>query len=155
MSGLVWLTPDDRTHVLPTTVLASHREASWTWRVLDRRGMMVGELDGVTGGSLEMSIHTDTRGSGKVEWAGRVQDMPVWDQIRLQPVYTATFPDGGSVEWPFGVYLPAVPRIHHGDGGHVHDVLHVRPALEIVLASLLLFTLVALLARVRAPEVMR
>lgn len=130
MSGLVWLVPDGRTRTLPTKVLASHREPRWEWRVLNRRGQMIdvlgnAELDedrnliryGVTGGSLEMSTapNVTTRGSGEVQWAGQVADMPAWDKIRLQPVYHATFPNGETVEWPFGVYLPAVPRVRYSD----------------------------------------
>ena len=115
-TGLIWLTPDARTHVLPAhwrTALAGHREGRWTWRLLDRHDQHLGDIDGVTGGQLEQNIHADVRGSGRLSWVGRLDDMPDWPRTRVQPVYTATLPDGTEVSWPWGIYLPAAPRIIH------------------------------------------
>jgi hypothetical protein len=46
---------------------------------------------------------------------GGLSKMPSWNQIFVQPWYTATFPDGSVETWPMGVFVPTTPGKKHSD----------------------------------------
>ena len=121
-SGTAWLIHDDRQVALPAgwEPLTGHRsEESWTWRLINRAGSYVGDLDGVEGGSLNLNVFADTRGTGSLTWSGWLDEMPNWRDVLVQPVYTATLLDGSTVSWPMGVYLCTSPSTGHSFGGLV------------------------------------
>lgn len=118
MSGTAWLVADDRFTPLPAgwEPLTGHRtDESWTWRLIDRAGRHVGDLDGVGGGNLTLNVNANTRGTGSLTWSGRHADMPNWRDVLVQPIYSATLLDGSTVAWPMGVYLCASPSIDVAD----------------------------------------
>lgn len=112
---------DTRVTALPADwpALASHGTEAWQWRILDRSLRNVGVLEDVTGGKLDFNVAADTRGSGSVSWIGAKADQPDWVNILLQPWYTLTSPDGTTVSWPLGVFLPSTPRVLYDDAGTV------------------------------------
>lgn len=115
MSAVLWV-DDTRITELPLgwDALVSHGTESWTWRVLDRRRTYLGHLVGVSGGSLTLNLHAQTRGAGSLTWAGAAADIPDWLSLLLQPVFTLTASDGSWVSWPMGVYMPSTPDEEHG-----------------------------------------
>lgn len=116
--GTLWLSPETRTTVAPWGVLEGHRRHEWSWRVTDLQRRYLGDLDGVTGGSLDLNIAADVRGTGSLEWTGRTGDEPDWLHTFLEPVLTVTS-QAGSVELPMGCYVPSVPRRDVTYGGFV------------------------------------
>lgn len=111
--------------------LVAHGVESWSWTLLDADRRVTGELGdardadgnllpgatGVTGGSLTFNVNSDTRGAGSVTWTGKVEDQPDWVRVQIQPWFSLTGPDGSTVSWPLGVFLPSTPRISYSDGG--------------------------------------
>lgn len=118
MAGAVsWLVEDARLSLFRGDPYAGSRRESWRWDVLSLTDSPVGSLDGVTEGRLEFSIFNTIRSGGSLTWAGDPLAIPDWNNLRVQPYYTATFPDGSSVSWPLGVFLPAAPTVEHDDDG--------------------------------------
>lgn len=87
-----------------------HRNAEVRVDLLDRQERLLGTLDGVTGGMVEMSNAATVKSSGTVT-LGDVSDEP-WLQRRLRPVLII---DG--IEYPLGVFIPATPTIEYSDAG--------------------------------------
>ena len=118
MSSPALFAAEDRSHVLPDgqTGLTGHRAARWVWDMLDKDENHLGDFAGISGGSIDINVHADTRASGSFTWHGTWDDLPDWDQLRVRPRYVAEFPDGSSVDWPMGVYLLATPALTDDDG---------------------------------------
>lgn len=114
MSVVLWV-DDTRVTELPIgwDVLVSHGDISWSWRLLDRRRVFLGDLDGVTDGALNLNLHGQTRGTGSLTWTGAAGDVPAWLDVLVQPVCTLTAPDGSRASWPMGVYMPSTPDEQH------------------------------------------
>lgn len=124
---------DQRVTRLPNGwgALTAHGVEAWSWTLMDRNRRVLGQLGdardedgnvipetpGVTGGGLTFNVNADTRGSGSVTWTGRVDDQPDWVNVQIQPRFNLTAPDGSTVSWPLGVFLPSTPRVTYGDGG--------------------------------------
>jgi hypothetical protein len=103
--------------------LTGPRSEKWYWQVLDVNDNDLGyALDGVKGGTLTFSIFNTIRGSGTMDWASADATAPDWSAIRLQPWYTATFPDGTSMSWPLGVFIPAAPKASWTDTGQTRQI---------------------------------
>lgn len=115
MSVVLWVDDTPATK-LPAgwDALVSHGTESWTWRLLDRSRVYQGDLDGVTGGALNLNLHAPTRGSGSLTWVGPFGDMPEWLDLLVQPVFSLIAPDGSRMSWPMGVYMPSTPDEEHG-----------------------------------------
>lgn len=84
---------------------------SWIITHLDRDDKVKGPLNGVTGGSLDWSIHKQVRGGGSLELTYTGQQVD-WlnDRIRV------THSRDGELRH-FGVFLPQISSWHHADTG--------------------------------------
>lgn len=76
-------------------------------RLLDLDDQVVAELDGVTGASLDSSIHTTIRSSGslKIDLTEPID----WHRHRVSLTYRFRCSRGDTHEYPLGVYLPTTP----------------------------------------------
>lgn len=108
--------------VPPPDPLAGSRTERWSWTLLDLNDAPIGTLDGVKSAQLTYSIFNTIRSGGSMEWGSGGAAEPVWTQVRLQPVYTATLADGSKVSWPLGVFLPATPKASWTDTGQSRTV---------------------------------
>ena len=107
---------DDRQTFMPPNwePLAFDRdEEDWTWRLLDRQGRYLRDLEGVESGSLELNVNDEIRGGGSFSWSGPAEEMPVWRDVRVQPVYRARLMDGTRLEWVQGEFLCSSPSTSH------------------------------------------
>lgn len=102
------------------------RREEWVWQVLSRTGEQLGRLDNIEDGDLEFSIFNRIRGAGGLHFSVPMRDggkgFPDWNQIMLQPWYTATFADGTQESWPYGVYIPTTPGKAYSDATIESDV---------------------------------
>ncbi|MDN5686456.1 MAG: hypothetical protein L0G94_07195 [Brachybacterium sp.] len=96
------LEPEDWSGTYPAPALPPFR-VSHRWDLLDRSGVLLGQLDGVLSGSLSRSAAASIKASASLSLVdtGQVTD---WTQVRLRPVVTVN-----GTEWPLGVFLPDVP----------------------------------------------
>lgn len=99
--------------------LTGPRQSSWRYELLDLSGAPAGWLDGVTDASLEFNNSSPLRASGRMSFVGTP---PSWLDVLVRPWYRATFPDGTSMEWPMGVFIPAAPDVSYGVAGPEQDV---------------------------------
>lgn len=102
--------------------LTGSRTERWSWTLLDLNDAPIGTLDGVESAQLTYSIFNTVRSGGTMQWGSGGAAEPVWTQVRVQPVYTATFPDGSSQSWPLGVFIPGTPTANWSDTGHKRSV---------------------------------
>lgn len=110
-------------HPAVRRVLTGHRVESWRVDLLAADDTPLGMLDGVSGGSLDYSVHATIRGTGSLTVAGDAVTGVPWHQVRVQPWCILTDPGTGQVhEWPLGVYLPTTPRVRHTDTGPAAEV---------------------------------
>lgn len=93
-----------------------HRNHGIKIRVRTPSGLLVGELDGVDGGTIDFSAAASVKGSGSmtVRDVGQTVD---WVSDLFQPVYIV---DG--IEYPLGVFVASVPTDDWDDEGRVWDV---------------------------------
>lgn len=103
--------------VSPGDPLLTHRDESWRVNLLTQSEAAAGTLDGVTGGRLDFSVHDTIRSGGSLEVTGPGVATD-WLNVRIQPWYVLTTPDG-EVSWPLGVFLPAAPKTRHTDTGRL------------------------------------
>lgn len=101
--------------------LTGPRAESWRVEMLALDGTPLGTLDGVDSLSLDWSASRNIRGTGSLTWAGP-SAAPDWRTVRLQPWYSARFPDGTTTEWPLGVFLPSTPNAKWADGSQEQTV---------------------------------
>lgn len=91
--------------------LSGPRSTAWRFDLFDLQGNLIGKLDGVVQAELTGSVGAKIRTGGRLTWkrppSGQVPD---WLRVLVQPVYTASFYDGTSLEWPWGLFIPAVPK---------------------------------------------
>lgn len=101
-------------------LLGHRREETCLVDVLDMTDRYVRELDGVQGGDLEFSIHTEIRSSGSLT----VTDPASvdWHRVRLAIRYHFRDEDGQEHEYPLGVFLPTTPQTAHDDAGSTAEV---------------------------------
>lgn len=90
--------------------LSGPRTASWRYDLFDLDARRIGELDGVVSAELTASVAAVIRTGGRLTWKRPPSGVtPDWLHVMIQPVYTVSFPDGSSLEWPWGLFIPAVP----------------------------------------------
>lgn len=85
--------------------------------LLDLDGKLIGELDGVKGGSIEASIAKTVKASGTIQMRRAVVNDIDWSQVMVQPWREV---DGHS--WPLGVFLANAPEAKHDSLGVILDV---------------------------------
>lgn len=100
--------------------LAGPRVETYRWELLALDGTPLGDLDGVTDGSVDQSNATTLRTSGSLTHEAP-EDVD-WLHSLVRAWYRADFPDGTSAEWPLGTFVPAVPSSRYGDGTVSRDV---------------------------------
>jgi len=92
-------------------LLTGHREQEWTFRLMDKRDAVVGDVDGVTACDLTFNVNAEVRGGGSLEYVGPPID---WRTHRIQPWFTVKSA-GLERSWPLGVFLPKAPVRDYGD----------------------------------------
>ena len=102
--------------------LTGSRTEKWSYTLLDLNDAPIGTLDGVESAQLTYSIFNTVRSGGTMQWGSGGAAEPDWTQVRVQPFYTATFPDGSSVSWPLGVFIPGTPTANWKDTGHTRSI---------------------------------
>ena len=97
--------------------LTGHREESFRVELLTNTEKSLGDLDGVSGGSLSWNANADLPGSGSISLQDRGQNINtskdrvrVWWQVA----------DYG--EWPLGVYVMAAPSRFYTGAGSSRDL---------------------------------
>lgn len=81
----------------------------WSFSLLDSEDRPLGDLDGVTGGSVEIVAQSPLGGSGSLSLDGG-QDID-WMSHRIQAVF-----HDGDASWKVGTYLLSSPTEKHDDG---------------------------------------
>ncbi|MEV4902348.1 hypothetical protein AB0K08_13525 [Citricoccus sp. NPDC055426] len=99
------------TWIDPAPLLASNREQSWSFRLLNKKDVVLDEMDGVTACDLNLNVNAEIRGGGSLSYAGPPVD---WMSHRIQPWITVKG-GGQEVTWPLGVFIPSAPRRDFGD----------------------------------------
>lgn len=92
---------------------AARRNEDWRFDLLDLQGNLVGALDGVTGGSLDFSIHNTIRSGGSLDYDGEPLD---WNLHQIRIWYVLKH-GGQEYGWPLGTFTPATDTANHGDTG--------------------------------------
>lgn len=116
-TSVVWLSGEGNYTPIPGgDPLLSNRDESWRWAMFTRQEAPLGDLDGVSNGTIELNVNSTIRGGGNLTWTGKPEDQPDWLQVRLQPWYVLKVP-GGEVTWPISMFIPSAPRANHGDTG--------------------------------------
>jgi len=78
---------------------------------MDKRDVVVADIDGVRACDLTYNVNAEVRGGGTLEYVGPPID---WRTHRIQPWFTVRA--GGQEEsWPLGVFLPRAPAKDYGD----------------------------------------
>lgn len=98
----------------PKRLLTAERNESWRVDVLNLDGEEIDELDGVEGGSFDLSVHNRIRSGGSLDYTGDPLD---WNQVLLRVWYLLKDTDGEEYGWPIGTYIPASPVTTYVDGG--------------------------------------
>ncbi|HLS02943.1 MAG TPA: hypothetical protein VK054_13365 [Beutenbergiaceae bacterium] len=93
---------------------APRRVEDWRFDLLDQAGNLVGELDGVTGGSLDFSIHNTIRSGGSLDYDGEPLD---WNTHLIRVWYILRDHAGVEYGWPWGTFHPATNGGDHTDTG--------------------------------------
>lgn len=121
MTSSIYIVTNPAKRVVPASELLvmPGRQESYLWELLDLSGGVVDELDGVTDGQVEFSNATVLRSSGSLSYAGDDVD---WLRSLVRCTYRATFPEGSSLTWPLGVFVPSAPSAQYGDGTVGRDV---------------------------------
>ena len=90
------------------SALTSHRREKIIYQLLDDNEDLIGTLDGVTGGSLSWSIFQAVKSSGDITYTktGEID----WSAVRIKITYSAN-----GLDFPLGVYLPAITTWEHTD----------------------------------------
>ena len=87
------------------------RREAYLVEMLDRDDRLLGTLDGVEGGTLDWSIYQTIRTTGVLDMTATSQQID-WLTTRLRITYRMETAEG-TLSWPLGVYLPAVPQRQH------------------------------------------
>lgn len=88
-----------------------HRNEAWQFDLLDLENNLVGEVEGVEGGTLDFSIHNTIRSGGSLEYTGEPVD---WDRHRVRVWYILKH-DGEEYGWPLGTFNVATGSYSHAD----------------------------------------
>lgn len=99
--------------------LTQHRTEAWRYDLLDLQDRKIGQLETVTGGSFDLSIHNTIRTGGRLSCTPPAGID--WLRVRIQPWYTATA-GGQQISWPVGVFIPAAPGTKHTGTGKSIDL---------------------------------
>ena len=97
--------------------LSTHRQAEWSVTLLTRTGQEIAPMEGVTGGSVEVSGTTRLRGSGTLEVVDTGQDVD-WLSDRVRVTYQIV----GGPTWDLGVFMMAAPQEKHTATGAARSV---------------------------------
>ncbi|QHO91915.1 hypothetical protein CWT12_12210 [Actinomyces sp. 432] len=109
-------------------VLTGHRQSWWEVVLADRRGAELRPLDGVTGGSVELSATTTLRASGTLSLADRGQGVD-WLSDRVHILQHIRDRHGREVSWPLGEYLLSAPTRAYRSSGSSWEVELSSPLL--------------------------
>lgn len=97
--------------------LVTHRVESYRVELLNRKDEVLGDLDGVTGGSVEMNANATLRISGNLDLIDQGQNINfssdrvrIWWQVQ------------GVEPWPLGVYLLDQPSVRMTDEGREWEI---------------------------------
>ncbi|WP_431862738.1 hypothetical protein [Micrococcus terreus] len=112
-------------------LLEGHRKEDVWWELLDQRDRPIGALEGVLSGSVDLNQHTDTRGSGQLEYLGPLAGDD-WLDVRVRPWLRISNASGASMSIPWGVYLPSVPASVYRDG-HTPTVIELEGKLQLLI----------------------
>ena len=111
--------------MLPSALAASwdalvgNRRTTYEWRLLGDDLQVLGVLDGVTGGSVDLNVNADVRGTGTLDWSGYMDDEPDWLHVHVQPWVRIEAPNGDVVSWPLVTLRPSTPVTTYVEGGTV------------------------------------
>ena len=113
------LTPQWRARSDDQVLTAGTRVTAWRFELLDRREVLIGDLEGVQpGGSVDFSASASIKGGGSITIVDIGQDID-WLNVRIRPVCTI---EGLSREIPVGVWLPSAPTEDWSDLGRSWSV---------------------------------
>jgi len=107
----LWLPPG------PDPLTAAHRVESWWVDLLNPDDVLLGRLDGVTGGQIDQSVGATISGGGKIEVDDVGQGVD-WLTIRVRPWWSVA----GAEPWPLGVFLASAPTALHTETGRAWSV---------------------------------
>lgn len=119
MTSSIWLVDNPARTLQAGARLAGPRSESYRWELLDLAGSVVGDLDGVSGGSVEQSSGSTLRASASLTCEGGDVN---WLRSLVRCWYRADFPDGTFAQWPLGTFIPTSPNVDYGDGTATRDV---------------------------------
>lgn len=97
--------------------MTSHRQASFVVRLLDAQDREIRVLDGVTGGSVQLSATTRLRASGELTIRATGEQID-WLSQRVRIDYEPE----GMQGWPLGVFLFGAPKESASDEGRSWQV---------------------------------
>lgn len=97
--------------------LTGHRVESVRVELLTKSEASLGNLDGVSGGSLKWNANADIPGGGNIILVERGQEINV-SQNRVRVWW-----DVNGEEWPLGVYLLAAPSRRYSGHGSSQDLI--------------------------------
>lgn len=95
----------------PDPLRAGHRVEDWWVELVNRDGSVLGRLDGVAGGQIDINVEAVIAGGGWLE----VDDTGLeidWLNARVKPWWNVE----GYEPWPLGVFLTSVPEKATRDG---------------------------------------
>lgn len=87
----------------------SHRTENTFYRLFKTDGTDLGRLDGVESCTLDGSLFTDVRWTGRLSWSGTLS-VP-WRDVLVQPWYQVQ----GAGTWPLGTYYCRTPEVTYDD----------------------------------------
>lgn len=96
--------------------LYGHRLESYRVELLDYQDNVIGELEGVTGGSLSWNANAPIPGAGTLELAETTQEID-FSSNRVRPFWQVN-----GEEWPLGVYVMAAPVTEYSATGRARSV---------------------------------
>jgi len=87
----------------------SSRRASFRYDLLNRQDIKIGTLDGVTKGSVSYGEFRVIKRSANFTLNEYLQRNIDFMNDQIQPWFILHMPDGGTVEWPLGIFLLESP----------------------------------------------
>ncbi|MCK9629892.1 MAG: hypothetical protein M0R37_15050 [Bacteroidales bacterium] len=97
--------------------LLTHRVESWRVDVLARDDSPLGELTGVTGGTVEHNINRVIHGGGRLDVDDLAQ-VPDWLDLRVRTWWQVE----GMGPWPLGTFLCSAPSEQHKATGRAWSI---------------------------------
>lgn len=97
------------------------RETAFRFEVMDATENLIGDLRGVTGGSLAWSAKASIHSSGTVDLSDLGDDVD-WLNSRIRITVSTRDDDGDQTDTPVGVYMPTAPVHDWNDGARSYTV---------------------------------